>query len=134
MPRPTSKQPTEGELEILKVLWEHGPCELGTVCTALRERREVATTTVATMLKVMLEKGMVKRAKGNRGYSWSARVSPDATRRKLLNNLLSSAFDGSARGLVTQLVEEGDLSREDLDEIARLLDGAESDGNKRRRT
>ena len=82
----------------------------------------------------MLEKGMVKRAKGNRGYSWSARVSPDATRRKLLNNLLSSAFDGSARGLVTQLVEEGDLSREDLDEIARLLDGAESAGNKRRRT
>jgi predicted transcriptional regulator len=123
MPRPRNQQPTDGELEILKVLWSHGPCELGVVCGELRQRREVATTTVATMLKVMLDKGLVRRARGRgRSYRWSAAVSSTATRRGMLDKLLSSAFDGSARGLVTQLVEEGDLSAEDRDAIRRLLD------------
>lgn len=133
MPRPTSRQPTDGELEILNVLWERGPCELGVVREALRERRDVATTTVATMLKVMLEKGLVKRAQGKRGYQWSARVSPDATRRRLLRKLMSSAFDGSARGLVTHLVEDGELSNEDIEEIRRALDQAGRRPGKKRR-
>ena len=134
MSRPTSRQPTDGELEILKILWDRGPCELGVVCEALRQHREVATTTVATMLKVMLDKSMVKRAKGARGYQWSARVSPDATRRRLLRKLMAAAFDGSARGLVTHLLEDGDLSPDDIDEIRRLLERTPSrrPGKKRR--
>src|SRR4051812_1656871 len=62
MARPPSVQPTEGELEILKVLWEAGPSGLRQVCAGLRAHRPVATTTVATMLKVMQEKGLVERA------------------------------------------------------------------------
>ncbi len=125
MPRPTSRQPTDGELEILKVLWDQGPCDLGTVCEALRRHREVATTTVATMLKVMLDKALVKRASGARSYLWSARVSRAATSRKLLRKLLTSAFDGSARGMIAHLVESGDLSLEDWEEIRGLLEGAQ---------
>ena len=49
MARPASEQPTDGELEILGVLWETGPAELRIVHTALCVRRKVATTTVATM-------------------------------------------------------------------------------------
>ena len=90
----------------------------------MRQRRDVATTTVATMLKVMMEKGLVKRAKGARGFQWSAKVTPDATRRRLLRKLMSAAFDGSARGLVTHLLEDGELSAEDIEEVRRLLDQA----------
>lgn len=135
MPRPTSRQPTEGELEILKVLWDQGPCDLGAVCQALRSRRDVATTTVATMLKVMLDKALVRRARGARSYLWSARVTREATSRKLLRNLLASAFDGSARGLIAHLVEAGDLSLEDWEEIRGLLEGAEErrSGKERRK-
>lgn len=125
MPRPTSKQPTDGELEILRVLWDQGSCDLGTVCEALRRQREVATTTVATMLKVMLDKGLVKRASGARNYLWSARVSRDATSKKLLRKLMTSAFDGSARGMIAHLVDSGDLSLEDWEEIRGLLEGAQ---------
>ena len=64
MARPPSKQPTDGELEILKVLWEKGPAGLGQVHAVLAERRDVAITTVATMLKMMLDKGMVARRTG----------------------------------------------------------------------
>ena len=59
MARPASSHPTDGELEILRVLWERGPSSLAEVCAALREEREVATTTVATMLRVMLDKNIV---------------------------------------------------------------------------
>ena len=68
MARPASSQPTDGELEILRVLWREGPSELGVVHRALvAERgRKIAKTTVATMLKVMLDKGLVRRAVGDR--------------------------------------------------------------------
>ena len=72
MARPPSKQPTDGELEILKVLWETGPAGLGQIHAVLQERRGVAITTVATMLKMMLAKEMVEREDGPRGYLWTA--------------------------------------------------------------
>ena len=64
MPRPHSDQPTEGELEILQVLWDGGPLSLSAVCEALRRNREVAATTVATMLRVMSDKKLAKQALG----------------------------------------------------------------------
>ena len=72
MARPPSTQPTDGELEILKILWETGPAGLGQVHDVLRKRRGVAVTTVATMLKMMLAKDLVQREDGPRGYLWTA--------------------------------------------------------------
>ncbi|MEM7264214.1 MAG: BlaI/MecI/CopY family transcriptional regulator [Planctomycetota bacterium] len=131
MARPRSPHPTEGELEILRVLWSEGPLELG----ALREQlaaergREIANTTVATMLKVMEEKGFVKKAKGERSYRWSARVTRKKTSRGLVGRVVDKVFDGSAKGLVTHMIEDGRLSDADLAEIRALLD-ANTEGRK----
>ncbi len=121
MARPPSKQPTDGELEILKVLWEKGPAGLGQVHTALAERRGVAITTVATMLKMMLDKEMVERADGPRGYLWKARVSRKAAVSGLLGKLVEHVFDGSARRLVAHLIEEGELDERERAEIMEIL-------------
>jgi BlaI family transcriptional regulator, penicillinase repressor len=104
MARPASGQPTEVELEILKLLWDSGPQELGQICASLREQREVATTTVATMLKVMMNKGLAKRTQGKRGWVWAAKVSREATVGSMLSKLIDRVFDGSAQLLVTQLL------------------------------
>ena len=96
MARRASLQPTDGELEILKVLWAIGPAGLGQVHESLQERRAVAVTTVATMLKMMLEKELVRREDGPRGYLWSARVSNQAAASGLIGKLLQHVFDGSA--------------------------------------
>ena len=128
MPRPRSSHPTERELEILTLLWESGPQELGQVCASIRERREVATTTVATMLSVMLEKGMVKRRQGTRAYVWSARRSQETVTRGILGQIIDRAFAGSAARLVAQLVQEGRLSAGEREQIRKLLD---DDGGKR---
>ncbi len=122
MARPPSANPTDAELEILKVLWDAGPSELGAIVAALNQRRTVATTTVATTLKVMLQKGSVERADGPRGYLWNARVGRNEATSGLLRKLLDRAFDGSAGRLVARLVEDGALSRQDRDEIRRLLE------------
>ena len=128
MPRPPSKHPTDGELEILELLWEIGPASLSQVCAGLREHREVATTTVSTMLKVMLDKGQVKRTKGVRGSLWSARKTRRTTVRGMMESFVDRTFDGSAQRLVAHVIEEGKLSKGDREAIRRLLDEHEKIG------
>jgi BlaI family transcriptional regulator, penicillinase repressor len=125
MARTSSTQPTDGELEILNVLWRAGRADLGTVRASLQQKRPVATTTIATMLKLMRDKGLVDRADGPRGYVWSAKITRKAARAGLIGRLLDLAFEGSARGLVAHMLEAGKLSAQDRQEIRRLLDGGE---------
>jgi len=129
MARPTSAHPTDAELEILKVLWDAGPSELGPIVAALNRERTVATTTVATTLKVMERKGWVGRAEGSRGYRWSAKVSRERTTSGLLRRLMDRAFDGSAGRLVARLIEDRALSDRDREEIRRLLDVDAEEGS-----
>lgn len=126
MARPANDQPTDGELEILQLLWERGPSPLAEVCKGLRRRRPVATTTVSTMLKLMDEKGLVKRSKETRGALWSARRSRKVTSRGLLRRFLDRAFGGSPSRLVTHLLQDGQLDAEERRQILRLL--ADHDG------
>ncbi|MCC7475394.1 MAG: BlaI/MecI/CopY family transcriptional regulator [Pirellulales bacterium] len=122
MPRPASPHPTDGELEILHVLWEHGPSPLGVICESLRRERNVATTTVATMLRVMLDKGLVRRNQAARGQQWSAAVTQTAAAKSMVGKLLDGIFDGSASRLAVHLVEAGQLSPKELGELRKLID------------
>jgi len=122
MARHKRAPPTDGELEILKHIWDAGPCELGRLCALMRRQRPVATTTVATMLTVMLGKGLVKRSRGRRGYLWSAKIGRETTTRRLLDRLIDQAFNGSAKLLVVQLVESKKLSEKDRRQVLTLLE------------
>jgi len=121
MARPSTPHPTDGELEILNILWDQGPSPLGEICGALRKVRPVATTTVATMLKLMLEKELVKKGEGEKGYVWSARISRNSAKKSFVRRLLDRAFEGSAQHLVAHLFEAGHLSEKDLEELRKLL-------------
>ena len=125
MARPASTQPTEGELEILKVLWDQGPCGLKQVCDGVEADRPVATTTVATMLKLMQDKGSGGAGRGRRprgARSTRRVVSRQAASTGLVRRLIDMVFDGSARRLVAHMLENEKLSERDRAEIRRLLD------------
>lgn len=124
MARPKNPQPTDGELEILRILWETGPRELGPICDRLREKRPVAKTTVATVLRVMLDKGLVRRSEGPRGSLWSPGTSRGEAARGLVKRLLDHVFDGSAGLLVSHLLQDRKLPDKERKEILRLLDEA----------
>ena len=122
MARPPSTNPTDGELEILQVLWRIAPCTLGQICAALRARRPVATTTVATMLKVMREKKLVGRKQGKQSFLWSAKTTRQTATSGMVSKLVNLVFDGSAQRLVAHLVESGQLSEEEREELRRMMD------------
>ena len=124
MPRPPADRPTDAELDILSILWDQGPSELGAIHAALNQRRKVALTTVATLLTVMLGKRLVTRRKGKRNYLWSARVSRDKAAQGLVRRLVDRVFDGSAHQLVAHLLEHESLSDADRREIEALLASA----------
>lgn len=121
MARSPSPEPTPVELEILAVLWKQGPVELGAICQALREVRPIATTTVATMLGVMIEKSLAKRTKGERGWRYSAARSREQTAAGMVQKLVERAFDGSTGLLVSHLIETGELTSDERRQILDLL-------------
>ena len=122
MARPPSIHPTDGELELLQVLWQAGPRSLGEICGALRLRRPVATTTVATMLTVMLDKKLVHRTKGPRGYLWSAKTTRQGAATGMVRKLIDLVFEGSAQRLVAHLLQSGQLTDRERKELRRLID------------
>ena len=122
MARPPNAHPTDGELELLQVLWQAGPCGLGHICTALRLRRPIATTTVATMLKVMLDKKLVHRKRTPQGYLWSAKATRQTAATGMVRKLVDLVFDGSAQRLVAHLLESDQISDRDRKELRRLID------------
>ena len=122
MARPPNTHPTDGELELLQVLWQAGPCSLGQICTALRLRRPIATTTVATILKTMLGKKLVVRKNTPQGYLWSAKTTRQNAATGLVRKLVDLVFDGSAHRLVAHLLESDQLSDQEREELRRLID------------
>ena len=122
MARRASTQPTDVELEILRILWQHGPSTVRQVHDELSASRETLYATTVKMLLVMLEKGLVKRDDAIRPQVYTAARSQAFTQRRMLKELIQKAYDGSAKSLVMQALSSSRPSKEDLDEIRRMID------------
>jgi predicted transcriptional regulator len=125
MARPGSSQPTEVELQILCVLWEHGPSNVRQIHDALAAAKDTNYSTTVKMLSVMLEKGLVKRDETVRPLVYRAAKNQQATQRNMLRDLIERAYDGSAGSLVLQALSTERSTPEELAEIRRLLDELE---------
>ena len=115
-------KPTESELEILQVLWEHGPTTVRFVNDELSKTKETGYTTTLKLMQIMHEKGMVNRDEAGRSHIYSAAITESATQKQLLDRFLDTAFRGSALKLVMQALGNQKTSRQDLTEIRNLLD------------
>ena len=118
------------ELEIMKVLWETGPANVQTVQAKI-ENRELAYTTVQTMLNVLHRKGKVKRQLKDRAYLYRPVLSRRKAVSQAVGDMLERFFGGSADDLVLNLVETRQLTPERLAQIQKLLEDSqeERDGN-----
>ena len=121
MARPRSKGPTPGQLEVLKYIWEHGPCTVRDAMTALNKQRPRAYTTVMTLMNVMAEKGLLRRKPKGRAFTYEAGATRVKTQSRMLKDLVSRVFDGSASALVARLLEQTEPTNEELDEIRRII-------------
>lgn len=117
-------RPTEGELAILRVLWDRGPSTVRDVTEALHERG-TGYTTALKLMQIMTDKGLVRRDESRRTHVYEAVAPAEETQRQLVGDLLERAFGGSARQLVLQALSSKKASRADLAEIRKLIDDME---------
>ena len=121
MARPRHKNPTPAELEVLQIIWEHGPCTVREVMNLLSPKRSRAYTSVMSLMSVMADKGMLRQKAEGKAFIYSAKVSRNKTQSRMLGDLLNRAFDGSASALVAHLLRETELSIEEMDEIRQAI-------------
>ena len=128
MPRKKISDPalTPLELEIMNVLWETGPANVQCVQSNLKSR-ELAYTTVQTMLNVLHRKGRVKRLLKNRTYIYRPVLSRQKAVTQAVGEMLDRFFGGSADGLLLNLVETRHLTPEKLARIQEMIDHPESE-------
>jgi BlaI family transcriptional regulator, penicillinase repressor len=114
---------TELELEIMKIVWDHDTVTVRDVYETLLKRRKVAYTTVMTMMKILEQKKYLKKNRDDRAYVYR----PAQPRRQVIGaivrDFVNRVFNGSAEPLLVHLVEEHNLSKADLAEIARMRKG-----------
>jgi BlaI family penicillinase repressor len=122
--KPVPPRPTQAELEILCVLWQRGPSSVREVQETLSGTRTSGYTTVLKLLQIMARKGLVARDERERTHVYRAALAQEQTQRQLLTDLLERAFDGSASQLILQALAARPASRDEMDEIRKVLDKA----------
>jgi BlaI family penicillinase repressor len=117
----TTPKPTASELEILHVLWERGPSTVREVHQALNEKRSIGYTSVLKLMQIMTAKGTVRRDEQQRAHVYEAVQPAEKTKRQLALDVLQRVFDGSASELMMHALAGRKASKEELEELRRLL-------------
>lgn len=113
---------TEGEFEIMQIVWDLRDCTVRQVYEVLRKERPVAYTTVMTMMKILEEKGHLEKSREARAHVYRPTQPRNRVISTMVNNFLTKVFDGSAKPLVMNLLKEKQLSDSDLEEIAAMIE------------
>jgi BlaI family penicillinase repressor len=122
MAKTALQKPTASELEILRVLWEQGPCTVRQVHEALGAERSVGYTSVLKLLQIMTTKGLVRRNEDQRAHVYEAQHPAEEMKRQLAGDVLRRVFGGSASELMMHALDGRPTSKQELDDLRRLLD------------
>ena len=111
---------TERELDVMAVLWDHGPS------TAAEVREQIADplayNTVLSMLRILEEKGHVKHVEDGRAHRYIAKVAREAAGTSALNRVVDKVFQGSPEFLLTHFMRDRSLDADELRRLRRILD------------
>jgi BlaI family transcriptional regulator, penicillinase repressor len=120
-------KPTASELEILRVLWNRGPSTVREVLESLNQKKNLGYTGVLKLLQIMTAKGSVRRDETNRAHVYEARRPAEQTKRQLAADMLQRVFEGSASQLMVHALSGHRASREEIEELRRILDAYPGD-------
>jgi BlaI family transcriptional regulator, penicillinase repressor len=117
----TTPKPTPSELEILQVLWERGPSTVREVHEALSAKRPMGYTSVLKLMQIMTTKGTLRRNEEQRAHVYEAVEPAEKTKRQLALDVLQRVFEGSASDLMMHALAGQKASKEEIEEMRRLL-------------
>jgi BlaI family transcriptional regulator, penicillinase repressor len=124
-------EPTKSELEILRVLWQHGPSTVRFVMGELNKIRDLNYTATLKLMQLMVDKGILKRDERKMQHVYHVVEAEDKTRERLLDKFLDSLYQGSATSLMIQLVEKKKVSAADLKKMKVLLESMDNKTGKK---
>lgn len=114
-------QVTEAEWKIMECLWDHAPQTMGEITATLEPATGWTRQTVITLLKRMTEKGAVSMDDSGRAKKYTPLITREEASAEETHKLLDHVFKGKASLLVNQLVDSGNLTEEDLQEILKAM-------------
>lgn len=112
------------QLLLIKILWVNGKQSSTEVHKKVSQQRDLAPTTVATMLKRMQEKQWLGYEKQGRQFLYFAKITENDVKTSMLSNLLANLFDGNPEELVNHLVRSDEVAKGDLEKIQSLIENA----------
>jgi predicted transcriptional regulator len=121
-PHPTL---TPQELSIMKVVWQLEKVTVRDVYETLRKRRQIAYTTVMTMMKILEDKGYLRKSRVERAYVYVPSRPRQQVVRAMVRDFVERVFDGATSGLLLHLAKDGRLTKAERDKIRRAIDDME---------
>lgn len=121
---------TEAELEIMNIVWELGQCTIKDIHTQLLMQKDVAYTTVATLVKILEQKNVLGLKRGEKAHHYFPQLSRDEYQLITLEHLKTNVFKNDPSMLVMQLLNHTDLSNDELKSIRSLLNQKLNSGSR----
>jgi predicted transcriptional regulator len=120
-------KPTDAELEILQVIWQHGPVPVRFVNDELNRKKQVGYTTTLKLMQIMTEKGLLERSEKGKKHIYKAIIKEKEAKDLLLKKFVQTAFGGSAMELVIQALGNHQTTQDELDELKALISRIEKE-------
>jgi predicted transcriptional regulator len=121
MAKPNVHRLGDLQLKIMKVLWERSEATVAEVHRNLLDEADLAYTTIATMLRKMEARGLVSHRAEDRKFLYRPRVNAQEVANKMSAHFIEGLFEGSLANMVSHLLKTQDISREELDRLAKLI-------------
>ena len=112
---------TEVELQLMNVIWLLGTCTVKEVQTEIFKERELAYTSVATIMKILESKGIVKSEKTDKAHVYTTLISKENYEKQSLEHLAENLFQGDSSMMVMRLLDNSNISQKELDAIREVL-------------
>jgi BlaI family penicillinase repressor len=114
-------KPTDSELEILQLLWKHGPLTVRALNDKLNKHRKVGYTTSLKMMQIMIEKGLLTRDTTLRSHVYAHVLQPEDVQSNILDHILKTVYMGDRSRLVLQALGNQNVTKEELSEVKAII-------------
>jgi len=120
--------PSDAELEILTILWQHAPCSVRFVHEQISQKKQVGYTTTLKQIQRMLDKNMVARSEDLDGtHLYTANLKENAVKKNVIDKVMESVFGGSAMKMVMHALGNNKSSKEEIAALKKWLDNQENE-------
>ena len=112
---------TDLEADVMQVVWQKGQVTVRDVYETLRSTRDLAYTTIMTVLSTLAKKGIVEYFQEGRAYIYRPKISQKEAAQRSVTKVLQKFFDGSPRALVAHLIDADAISQDEFESLRQLL-------------